>query len=488
LVELIFQAVVEKRETEAIRAVEQALDPRHVQQQLVALDRRVEVSHVRALLTSLRQQREQAELMRMMPAYIRRFFQQAAPLVGVQLGGDVEGLFWLEHYPASLQAALSLYPSELHHRLTFDRALALPDLARDPEAVYLHPGEPLFEALTTLFLGQYEAQGMRGALFFDPDADGPALFAVAAVRVVCEPQSEGEPEVVAEHVVGVRARPNGQFDLLPAHWLLTLFPGEGEPIPATPDVGQLVVLASTPTLMEGFLLEQLGVPSLEAYRQAEEKRLPDRRNQIQVAYNLWQGELLEKRKRLREAVSRGVPAAGTKLRECETELETVDRRRREAEAALYQAVDSVRLAPVTFYAQALVLPLPPEEVTRRREVRAEQIALDEVRRREEAEGSIIEDVSAPHLASGYDWHITRADGSTRLVEIKGRSGQAAIELTENEWRQAVNQRERYWLYVVYNCDTVPTLHRVADPFGRVLARETGSIRINASEIMAAATE
>ena len=51
----------------------------------------------------------------------------------------------------------------------------------------------------------------------------------------------------------------------------------------------------------------------------------------------------------------------------------------------------------------------------------------------------------------------RADGSLRYVEVKGRSGVRAIEMEANEWAQAANHRDRYWLYVVYHCDAVPQL-------------------------------
>jgi len=189
---------------------------------------------------------------------------------------------------------------------------------------------------------------------------------------------------------------------------------------------------------------------------------------------------------LKEAIEKGVPAAPTKLRRCEAELEDLDRRRREAEAALYAEVERLRLGPVSIYAQALVLPLPPEEVERRRDIQAEQVALAEVIGREEAEGSVIEDVSASHLKAGFDLKVLRPDGSLRYVEVKGRSRTQAVELTANEWAQAANHRDRYWLYVVYNCDTVPQLYRVPDPFGRLLARQTGAVRINASDVIAAA--
>jgi hypothetical protein len=39
---------------------------------------------------------------------------------------------------------------------------------------------------------------------------------------------------------------------------------------------------------------------------------------------------------------------------------------------------------------------------------------------------------------------------------------------------------------VYNYDTAPEFYAVADPFGRLLAKQTGAIRITASQIIAAA--
>ena len=233
-------------------------------------------------------------------------------------------------------------------------------------------------------------------------------------------------------------------------------------------------------------METLGQPALEARRREEEDRLPQHQEQLRVAYNLRQAELFHQRRLLKEAVEKGVPAAGTKLRRCETELDGLDSQRRQAEADLYAQVDRLRLAPVTIYSQALVLPLTPEEAERRRDADAEQVALAEVIRREEAEGSVIEDVSAPQVKAGFDLKVLRADGAIRYVEVKGRSGRPPVELTENEWAQAANHRDRYWLYAVYDCDTVPALYRVPDPFGTLLARQTGTVRINVTDVMAAA--
>jgi hypothetical protein len=75
----------------------------------------------------------------------------------------------------------------------------------------------------------------------------------------------------------------------------------------------------------------------------------------------------------------------------------------------------------------------------------------------------------------------------RAIEVKGRAGSGAVEVLANEWAKACNLRDRYWLYVVFDCATPqPRLIKVQDPFGRLLATAKGSMLITATEILAAA--
>jgi len=77
---------------------------------------------------------------------------------------------------------------------------------------------------------------------------------------------------------------------------------------------------------------------------------------------------------------------------------------------------------------------------------------------------------------GYDLRSHRPDGNVLYIEVKGRAGLNQIQMTENEWRQAANHRDKYWLYTVYHCETqTPQLHRVPDPFGTLLAKSGGVI-------------
>ena len=491
LTELIFEAVIEGKEEQTKSEIERALTPEQVKASLAAQSRKVEVSEVRAVLGALQSQRDVAELKRMMPAYIRRFFQLVAPRLGIGIKGDIEVTFSLDPCPASVQQALNSYPAEIQSLLTFERELAMPDLGREPQAIYIHPGEPVFEVVMDLFLGQFDHLGMRGGTFLDGEATEPYIFYLARASVLREPPLTQAPlhlvekgvEIVDEQMTGLRRYADGRTELAPAHLLLTLFHE------STPDFGGvqgLMDLAGDITPAEAFLVHNVALPVLEARRKEEEARLPTQVEQLRISNNLRQAELFRQRRLLKEALGNDVPAAGTKLRECETELSNLDRQRREAEAAMYAAPERLRLGPVNFYAQALVLPVPAEDIERRRNDQAEQIALAEVRRREEAEGSVIEDVSNPQIKAGFDFKVLRADGSIRYVEVKGRSGQPSVTLEQNEWAQAANHPERYWLYVVYQCDILPILYRVPNPFGRLLAKQTGSVRINASEIIKAA--
>ena len=106
-------------------------------------------------------------------------------------------------------------------------------------------------------------------------------------------------------------------------------------------------LAGDTATVEAFLVQTVGRPALEKRRREELERQPGRLSRLRAAYNLRQVELFHQRRLLKEAVEKEVPAARAKLRQCEAELETLDRRRREAEAALYAEVERLRLGPVS---------------------------------------------------------------------------------------------------------------------------------------------
>jgi SNF2 family DNA or RNA helicase len=487
LPDLIFRAIVEGRETEATDAIAARLAREGIERRLQEQRRRVECSEVRRLLDSLRQDREAAELRRMMPAYVKGYFEVAAPRAGVPLVGDIDGIFHIDPCPESLRRALAEYPEDLQGRLTFSRERALPRDAIAPQAIYLHPGEPVFEAVTTLFLGRYGDSAEGGAVFLDPDASEAYLFYLAKAPILRERVSATEThetavETVEEAMVGVRRFADDRCEEAPAHALLTLL--DAEPAEADGAGDALPSRAADTAPVEAFVYERYGAPALERVKRAADEGLDERRKQLRNAYTLYEAELLERRRRLKDAVAKGEPAAATKLQQCEQELSSLDARRASGESALIAEVDSLRLGPVTIYARALVLPVPGEQAQRRRDDRVEKIAIKKAWDYETGHRATIEDVSDPRRKMGFDILSRRPDGDVRYIEVKGRARVGELELTDNEWAQARNHPDRYWLYVVYNCDTTPTLKRIKNPAGRGIGKPKGGVTIDALDVMA----
>ena len=98
---------------------------------------------------------------------------------------------------------------------------------------------------------------------------------------------------------------------------------------------------------------------------------------------------------------------------------------------------------------------------------------------EQARGAAVKDVHTPELARaaglgdypGFDILSISPDGAERAIEVKGRANSGDILISENEWASACNHRQKYWLYVVYDCATAtPTLIPVNDPWAKLITR------------------
>jgi hypothetical protein len=88
---------------------------------------------------------------------------------------------------------------------------------------------------------------------------------------------------------------------------------------------------------------------------------------------------------------------------------------------------------------------------------SEKPAIDLVMGRLAAEGFDVDDRQTAGL--GYDLFAQhRTTKQQRLVEVKGQlHGLGPVTLESNEWAQAMQRGEEFWLYVVTNCADAPTL-------------------------------
>jgi hypothetical protein len=107
------------------------------------------------------------------------------------------------------------------------------------------------------------------------------------------------------------------------------------------------------------------------------------------------------------------------------------------------------------------MPHPEREAPDVRNLRpdpeTEAIAMRVVMDHERSQRREVHDVSEKNM--GYD--VTSLDlnsGELRLIEVKGIGAETGtVILTPNERRVAEDRPDCYWLYVVTNCKTEPTL-------------------------------
>jgi superfamily II DNA or RNA helicase len=501
---------------EGMRNAIEGIDGLLTEEQVRALDDRERAlfggGDVKSHLAGLNAAMEQEQYRRLLPGYVRRFVEHAAPLVGLDLDGNPEDTF--EFTPQNARglnpvlSAMEFYPEAMRGRLTVYRPKDRGD------AIWLHPGEPVFDRFCSTLLSRYADEAKRGAIFIDPDATAPYLFHLAQVSVVRQPYapssvgqlllpsprpSDVRSEVIESRLIGLRQDADGAVSLCPIEHLLLLHGAKN----AAPGSIPLARLArGFTTAASEWLSNDALAHIVEEHRARIESTLAERLDWVVRGYDHKTAELIAKRQRVGEDARRGDPNAKAELTRVKDQQQQLTAERDRRIAALKAEPSLIVPGEAVMVAHALVLPTDDPEERARHDAEVEAIAVRFARIHEEAAGAAVHDVSKPELARkaglpdwpGFDLRSLRplsmhGPAEDRAIEVKGRAGSGGIEISENEWAKACNLRDRYWLYAVFDCATPrPRLLKVKDPFGRLLAKAKGSMVIASADIISAAEE
>ncbi len=439
---------------------------------------------VRSLLPRLREDIEKERYLKLMPGYVQRLVDRSAPLLGIGLDGDISNGFRLLPLKAgaldAVAAEIEGYPPDMRERLSVKRP------APDEKAIWLHPGEPVFEAYAGEILERFESESRRGAVFIDPEAKEASLFHVASVRIVR--RGERRDTTVDHRLVGIRQSASGVIEERPLEWLL-LLRGADDVAPgayaAARDCPRLTASAET------WLRDDFGANLLRARRDDVSRDLPDRLELVRRGFTRQEADLLRARNRLRAAANDGRKQAAEQLELVKDRQSRLagERDRRLADIAGEPA--RIELGAVEFLAHALVVPPLDDQEAVRFAIEVDQIAMRLATAHEEHDGAVVRDVSKVAGARsaglsdypGFDLLSDHASRGRRCIEVKGRADRGDVFMTENEWAKAANLREQYWLYVVLNCGSPsPELFRIRDPFHKLTGVAKGGFSFKLGDI------
>ena len=487
--------------TEDADTVARELDGRLTKEQIQALASREKSLYgsggdVAQELPRLRANLEHEVYFRLLPGYVRQYVQQAAPLAGLEIDGDMGGVFSFRPVrPGALDPllpVLQLYPENAWENLSVARPLDRKD------TIWLHPGEPVFERFRSMANERLAEEGRRGAIFIDPGSEKPYLFHLALLSIVRQADPEilelAREEMLDCRLIGVKQYEGSEIALCPVEQLLLLKGGRGLPASAQRLAG---MASDRKDAVRAFLAERMARQMAIERKKKLLESLPERENFIQRGFDYQEVDLAAARAKHGEKARTGNHKAIEALEEVKRQQKLLAGRRESAMAVLRREPELIAPGQVTFLAHALVVPSSDPVDIEQHETNVELVAMKLAQAFEETAGATVHDVHTPELARlaglpdnpGFDLLSIRPGNERRAIEVKGRAGTGEIEVSANEWAKACNMRQAYWLYAVYDCATPnPRLVRVQDPFGSLLVKAKGSMLISSAEIAAAATE
>jgi superfamily II DNA or RNA helicase len=407
-------------------------------------------------LEMLIERRARAQERRVVPETIARFIREAADTVPMR----IKSIEDLPHAfePGKTPNILRRYEQERDWRLPalsnkYPKCSTDRETAESNKLEWVTPGHPLFEAIRRHSHAKAREALSKGACFYSLQHESPARMDFYRACVV-----DGLGDVIHERLFALEIGPDKEPILQEPNVI-----GNFSPATAPAVLSEITTLPEPLDWIQDHVLQPF-VEEVRKERQADLERVAQH---IEISLT----ELIQRADdeigRACEEVNKGIAGAEGRLAQAENRhaelLSRREKRRREL-----QQQKSLTLQNVERMASVLILPHPEREAPELRRMRpnpeTEATAMWIAMEYERSSGRQVFDVHEQNL--GYD--VTSLDvssGELRLIEIKGLSEAAGmILLTPNERRVAEDRRDCYWLYIVTNCATAPTMQEpVRDP-------------------------
>jgi len=455
---------------------------------------------VKSELPRLRATIEQETYRKLLPGYVRRFIEKAAPLLEIGIEGSLDTFFSFRPLkPGTLDwllPVLEIYPPELRTTCT----VHVP--GNSTQGIFLHPGEPVFDRFRSFVCECFQQQALQGAVFVDPTSQRPYLYHL--VQIVVSRKADPDlpvykrEEILEYRLVGLKQELDGEVEECSVEQLLLLHGNQILRFAQDDNRGEVVAtMDESCDRARAFALASIAETLAEHHRQQLRQSLPERQDFIERGFAYQVAELADARRRWTEKASTGDARAKGELTRIKTRQQALKTRKAESLAVINREPELIAPGNVIFLAHAFVMPSSDPVDKMRYDADVEAIAVQKARAFEETLGATVSDVSTPERAlaaglgewPGFDLLSHRPSGEELAIEVKGRAAIGDVELSENEWIRACNHRERYWLYVVYDCaKSFPMLRRVQDPFGKLIVKTKERVVIDEHAIFAAAEE
>jgi superfamily II DNA or RNA helicase len=411
---------------------------------------------------AVREQLELAEARKLQPHFVEAFCLAALSALGGESRAREPGRFEVMHVPAALRERDRLIAGRTgqqapvlrrYERICFDKAHREGPHGKRAELV--HPGHPLMQAILDVLLERHRGTLKQGAMLLDPADEGtePRLLVILDHRV--HDDSGTGPADVSRRLQFVAIGADGVPHDAGVGPHLDL-------VPLAADARALVA-PSLPEAWRGDAVEAAALAHAAAhlapahFAEVSARRIGWVDRTREAVRTRLEGELRywdHRAEQLRTDHGAGKVPWPTVLharQQVDALTSGLDSRLRELDAmrALRSGMPAL-LGAAVVVPQGLLARLqgePPVGPDAEARARVEALAMAAVVACERAQGREVTDVSAAKC--GWDVTSRGADGSLRLIEVKGRHHAATtVTVTKNEILTAFNKPDEFVLAIV----------------------------------------
>jgi superfamily II DNA/RNA helicase len=442
LYQLIVEAVVQaKTLDEIIKEIDIEVDEEYIRNVKSALGESLATKFID--YTRIKELFEKAKENRLIPEYVDEFFKKAFTKAGGKYNIRKDGFISIESLPSELKnlaqkqnITLAKYP-----KVTFDKEKAF----KNPDAEFISFGHPLLETLIDWVHQSFLNNLQKGAMFEDPDGkyNGIIWFFEGEVK-------DGKGETAGKRIFAIYDDMKKDFTEINPAVIWDLIP-----IDNPTEEPNLENLSQKKETAKNFALKLIS----KYKKEIEEERT--RQAEIKEKYGIKSLEYLidkldEELVELHERENKG--------EEVRLAIQNKEDRKNYYEKALKELKEEIKREKTLgtswpqFKGAILVKAKKTDQMVSDEEI--ERIGMEIAMEYERSQGREPEDVSIENL--GFDIR-SRGKDEIRYIEVKARKEEGDVALTVNELLKARRFKENYWLYIVCNAITNPTLYIINNP-------------------------
>jgi len=423
-------------------------------------------------LFAVKLEMEKAEARRLQPYFVRSFFMKGFESLGGSMHPREAGRFEITHVPASIRERDRLITGRNRRELApvlkrYERVCFTKDAVRPLDkpglafANMIHPGHPLMLAVSDIILEQHSNLLRQGAVLVDPADDGDQA---SLLFLLTHEIKSGDGQVLSKRLQFVRVASDGSASF--AGWAphLDLEPLDPADRPLLKELFAAPWICGDQEQRALALAASTLVP--EHYQEVAVRRIKHVDKTLAAVHERLTKEIdfwSDRWMRLKEDQEAGkdVRLNLENVRRTLTDLEgRLENRKKELQSMRHV----VSATPVAL-GGALVVPIgllrrlrgetetsPAFTADAAARKRIEDLAMNVVRKKEEAHGCRVVNVAAEKCGWDLSSYPPALDGKqpeARHIEVKGKAkGSPTVTITRNEILYAFNQAEKFLLAIV----------------------------------------